>query len=142
MARKLFALALLSLAAVLLLSLSSCARSQTLTAISVTPQGSTVVLNAYGQQVGTQFTAYGIYIHPAEQRDITKSATWATDTPSVIQAVSGTPGLFNTTGTGCGTNLGISATVYTDNNNMSGNVMVGTSTITVSFSKSSNVTCP
>lgn len=134
MIRKWFAVFTLMLTAALLLSVSSCARSQKLVGINVTPQGATITLTGVGQQVTTQFTAYGVYIHPPETRDITKTVTWTTDTPSVIESVSGSPGLFQTTGTGCGTNLGITATVYTDANNPSGNVVVGTSTMSVLFS--------
>ena len=129
--------ALVTVATVLVVT-PSCARSQKLLAINVTPSGATITLTGPGQQVQTQFTAYGAYIHPPETRDITKTVIWATDTPSIIEAVQSTPGLFQTTGEGCGTNLGITATVYTDNNNPSGNVVIGNATMNVTFQGS----CP
>lgn len=136
MYRKWFAIAALMLAAIVLLSLSSCARSQQLVSIAVTPQGTTIT-QSFGQQVYTQFTAYGTYIHPPETRDVTKTAVWATNSPSIIALDAAVPGQFYTTGEGCGTNLGITATVQTD---PSGNVVVGTATMSVSFGTAS--ACP
>jgi hypothetical protein len=139
MIRKLFGIAVLSLVSSFLLSLSSCAHSQQLVGITVSPQASTVTLSGVGQVVGTQFTAYGTYIHPPETRDLTGVAVWTTDSPTVIQIDPSTPGLVNTTGYGCGTNLGITATVHTSSN-QSGNIVVGTSSMNVSFG--TGVTCP
>jgi len=127
-------------AAALLLCQPSCARSQQLVAITVSPQGTTITQSP-GQQVTTQFTAYGSYIHPPETKDLTQKAVWSTDTPSIIEVVPGTPGLIQTTGNGCGTNLGVTASVYTDNNNPSGNVVVGSATMNVSFGTSGG-SCP
>lgn len=127
-------------AAALLLCQPSCARSQKLIAITVSPQGTTITQSP-GQQVTTQFTAYGSYIHPPETKDLTQKAVWSTDTPSIIEVVPGTPGLIQTTGNGCGTNLGVTASVYTDNNNPSGNVVVGSATMNVSFGTSGS-SCP
>jgi len=125
--------AVLMAAAIALLSQPSCAHNQHLVAITVSPQGETITLSELGQDVTTQFTATGIYIHPPENRDLTKTAIWATDSPSIITLDPNTPGLVHTTGEGCGTNLGVTATVYTDNGNPSGNVVVGSSTMNVSF---------
>jgi len=136
---KWFSTAGLVAAAVLLLSLPNCARSQQLIAVTVMPQNVTITLSEVGQQVGTQFTAYGSYIHPPVTKDLTNTAVWATDSPSIITGSSTTPGLFTTTGEGCGTNLGITASVYTDDNNPSGNVVVGSTTMNVSFG---GTTCP
>ena len=136
MYRKWFAIAALVVAATSLLSLSSCARSQQLIGLTVAPTGSTITIGP-GEVVGTQFTAYGTYIHPPETRDLTKTAVWATNTPTIIAMDPNTPGLVNTTGLGCGTNLGVTATVKT---NSSGNIVVGTATMNVSFGQGIN--CP
>ena len=140
MKSRFFSFAALFIAASVLLSSSSCARSQQLESITLTPADSTITLSGVGQVVGTQFTALGSYIHPPETRDITSQAVWATNSPSIITLDPNQPGLVNTTGTGCGTNLGVSASVYSDSSNHSaGSVVVGTATISVSFSGS---TCP
>jgi hypothetical protein len=96
MNRKCFSVAALLIAAVVLLNLSSCARSQKLVGITVTPSGSTITLSGFGQVVGTQFTALGSYIHPPETKDITSKAVWSTDTPTIIAMDPNTPGLVNT----------------------------------------------
>lgn len=139
MIRKMFGIIVLFLLAILLLSLSSCARDQQLVGLTVSPQGSTITLTAVGQVIGTQFTAYGTYLHPAETKDLTKVAVWTTNSPSIIQLDPTTPGLVNTTGLGCGTNLGVTATVHTSSN-PNGNVVVGSATINVSFGTGSS--CP
>jgi hypothetical protein len=136
MYRKWFAIAALTLAAIVLLSLSSCARPQQLVGITVTPTGSTITI-AFGEVVGTQFTAYGTYIHPPATRDVTKTAVWTTDTPAIIAVDPTTAGLINTTGSGCGKNLGITATVKTSS---SGNIVIGSATMDVTFGTNSN--CP
>lgn len=141
MSRKWFSVIALIAAATFLLSLSSCAYNRHLVSIAVSPQGTSVILSQIGQTVGTQFTALGTYIHPPETRDITTTAVWSTNTPDVIVLDPTQPGLVNTTGTGCGTNLGVSAKVYSEPNNPSaGSVVVGTATMNVSFVPS--ITCP
>jgi len=137
MNRKWFSIAVLAVAAVALLNLSSCARSQKLVGITVTPSGSTITQN-FGQVVSTQFTALGSYIHPPETKDVTSKAVWTTNSPSIIAVDPNTPGLINTTGQGCGTNLGVTASIYSDPSNPSaGSVIVGTATISVSFGSGS-----
>ena len=134
MKRKWFAIAALFVAAIALLNLSSCARSQKLDAITVSPQGTTITLGGFGEQVGVQFTALGSYIHPPENRDITASAVWSTDSPDIIAVDPAHPGLVTTTGQGCGTNLGVTASVYSDPGNPSaGSVVIGRSSISVTF---------
>jgi|GEM_PF-1953325 len=140
MIRKWFSLAALFAAAIALLNLSSCARNQHLVGITVTPTGSTIT-QSFGEVVGTQFTALGSYIHPPETKDITNSAVWTTDSPSIITVDPNHPGLVNTTGQGCGTNLGVTASVYSDPGDPSaGSVVVGSATISVSFGQGSS--CP
>jgi len=140
MSRKWFSIIALIAAASFFLSLSSCGFNQHLVSITVSPQNSSITLSAIGQTVGTQFTALGNYIHPPETKDLTKTAAWSTDTPTIIYTVPGSPGLIRTSGNGCGTNLGVTASVYTDNNNPSGNVVVGSATMNVSFGN--GTTCP
>lgn len=139
MNRKWFGIAILVFTAIALLNLSSCAHSQKLVGITVNPQGTSITLAGFGQVVGTQFTALGTYIHPPETKDVTAKAVWTTNTPSIIAVDPTTPGLINTTGEGCGTNLGITASVYSNPSDPSaGSVVEGTTTMNVSFA---GVTC-
>jgi len=141
MVRKWFIIAALLVAAIGLLNLSSCARSQQLVGITVSPTGSTITLGGVGEQVQTQFTAFGSYIHPPENKDVTSTAVWNTDSPTIITLDPKHPGLVTTTGFGCGTNLGVTASIYSDPSNPSaGSVVVGSATISVSFGQ--GVTCP
>jgi hypothetical protein len=140
MNRKWFSIAALIAAATFLFSLSSCAFNQHLVSITVSPSGSSITLTGIGQDLPTQFTALGNYIHPPETRDITSTAVWSTDTPSIIFMDAKTPGLVHTTGEGCGSNLGVSARVYSDPSNPSaGSVVVGSATVSVTFS---GIPCP
>ena len=142
MNRKWFSIAALLVAAVVLLNLSSCARSQELVGITVTPQGSSITIAGPDpdEQVSTQFTALGSYIHPPETKDITSKAVWTTNTPSIIALDPNQPGLVTTTGQGCGTNLGVTASVYSNPSNPSaGSVVVGAATINVDFV---GISCP
>lgn len=133
-------LAGLTLCAISLLNLSSCAHSQQLVGISVTPQNSTITLGGPGEVIGTQFTAIGTYVHPPENKDVTSTAIWATDSPTIIVLDPNQPGLVNTTGEGCGTNLGVTATLYSKPGDPSaGSVVVGSATINVAFASG---TCP
>jgi hypothetical protein len=137
---KWFSLAALIAAATLLLSLSSCGFNQHLLSITVSPSGSTITLTGIGQDLPTQFTALGNYNHPQETRDITTSAVWTTDTPTIIYMDAKVPGLVHTTGTACGSNLGVTASVYNDPSNPpAGSVVVGSATVTVNFS---GIPCP
>jgi hypothetical protein len=140
MKRMWLSLAGLAVCASALLNLSSCAHSQQLVGITVTPPNSTITLTAPGQVVGTQFTAIGTYIHPPENKDVTSTAVWATDTPTIVALDPNQPGLVNTTGDGCGTNLGVTATLYSKPGDpSSGSVVVGSATINVAFASG---TCP
>jgi hypothetical protein len=141
MNRKWFSIAALLIAAVVLLNLSSCARSQELVGITVTPQGSTITLGQVGEQVSTQFTALGTYIHPPETKDVTSKAVWTTNSPSIIALDPNQPGLVTTTGQGCGANLGVTASIYSNPSNPpAGSVIVGAATMNVIFTGS--VSCP
>jgi hypothetical protein len=128
MIRKWFGVAVLLATAMVLLSLSSCARDQKLQGITITP--SAVV---YGEavltgvtQIPVQLTAYGSYIHPPETKDITTQVKWATDIQGV--AIIDTSGHL-TAGPDCGI-ANLSASIYTSGNPQ-GNVVVGFATVTV-----------
>ena len=141
MNRKWLSIAALLIAAAVLLNLSGCARSQQLESITVTPQGTSITLTGQGQVLGTQFTALGTYIHPPETKDVTSKAVWTTDSPSIITLDPNQPGLVNTTGEGCGTNLGVTASIYSDPSSpSSGSVVTGSTVMSVTFSGSN--TCP
>src|SRR6266568_4295177 len=84
------------------LALMSCGNDQRLVSIVVTPQDVTIT--------GVDFT----------------------DAPSIIQFQSSAAGLLAPTGNGAGTNLGVTATVYSNSSNPSaGTLVFGTAVITV-----------
>jgi hypothetical protein len=127
MNRKWLGVSALIVCGVALLSSSSCARSQQLTGITILPSAFTYFSPATGtQQTPIPLTAYGIYIHPPETKDITSQVTWASD-QTIVADVSSGGGL--TAGVACGI-ANVSATFYTDGN-QSGNVVVGLMTVTV-----------
>lgn len=100
----------------LLLSLSSCARSQQLVSIQVQPTVETIgatnipVNQDAGQQV--QLRALGSYIHPPVTKDITDQVTWNSNDVQMFTVNS--TGLLTATGNACGGTL-VSATVTTNN---------------------------
>jgi hypothetical protein len=128
MTRKWFGIAALILTATVLLSLSSCARSQRLQGITISPSAFTYFSPAPAgvQQTPIPLTAYGSYIHPAETKDISSQVTWASDN-TIVADVSSAGQL--TDGVACGV-ANISATFFT-NGNKSGNLVVGFMTVTV-----------
>lgn len=69
-----------------LLSLSSCARSTQLTAITIQPTSGT--FGAADPSIFFQFKAFGTYIHPPKTVDITNQVSWQSDNPQVIQVTS------------------------------------------------------
>jgi hypothetical protein len=73
---KWFSIAALLVTAVALLNVSSCARSQQLIGVSLTPSGGFVF---EGYNATGQFTAYGTYIHPPVTKDITNEVVWSLD---------------------------------------------------------------
>jgi hypothetical protein len=129
MIRKWLGILLLVITAATLLISSGCARSQKLEGITVTPSSFTYFSPAPPGVLQTPIplTAYGSYIHPPANKNVTTQAVWASDNPSV--AVIGSGGAL-TAGTACGV-ANVSASVYTDGGNMSGNVVVGFMTVTV-----------
>lgn len=128
MNRKCFGIAAALVAsATLLLSLSSCGRSQQLVSIAVQPQSVTFL--SPGTNITFQLKAYGTYIHPPETKDITGKVTWqsgSTDLVSVTPA-----GVLSTANTGhCGV-TDVIASAFTDSGNPNGNVVTSTMTATV-----------
>lgn len=74
-------------ASVWLLGLNSCARSQQLLSISITPStGGT--FGAVDPSLFFQFKAIGTYIHPPQTIDITNQVDWQSDNPQVITITS------------------------------------------------------
>jgi Divergent InlB B-repeat domain len=128
MNRKWLGVGALIVCGIALLSSSSCARSQQLTAITISPSAFTYFAPASpgSSPNPIPLTAYGTYIHPPETKDITSQVTWASNQTLVADVSSS--GVL-TAGLACGT-ANISATYYTDGNK-SGNLMVGFMTVTV-----------
>jgi hypothetical protein len=102
-----------------------CGRSQQLQSITVQP-----AMGVFGAAVPTakiQLTATGSYIHPPENKDITNQVIWSSDVTSV--AVVNNSGSVSPN-VDCGV-ANITATVYANQQNQTGNVVTGTATITV-----------
>lgn len=112
----------------LLLNLLGCADEHKLLSIDVSPQNSTIT----GAGLNLQFTATGHYVHPLENKDITSTVVWASSADQIISfANPSQPGLA-TSGLGCGTNLQISASVYSDPKTpANGSVISGVTTVNV-----------
>lgn len=112
----------------------SCGNKQELVSITVNPSGTTFNLTGFGQNLSTQFTAIGNYIHPPVTKDITAAVVWKTDSPSIIFFNPSNPGLVTTTGFACGTNLGVSANMYSNPSNpAAGSDVVGRATVSVTI---------
>lgn len=128
--RKLFDIAALLLAALALLNLSSCARSQQLVGITLQPSGGFVF---EGYNAAGQFSAQGTYIHPPATKDVTDKVVWSLDIANFGTITQ--QGLVNYTRTdGCGSGQ-VTAT-YTASD---GNVVVATAP--VSGANNSSTTC-
>ena len=108
-----------------LLSLPSCGHDQVLTSITINPTGATIT----GTGVIVNFQAIGTYIHPPQNKDITTSVVWMSAAPQIISIDPNTG--VATSGSGCGTNIGITATHYSNPQNQSGSVVVGTAPVSV-----------
>lgn len=125
MDRKWFAkwISIFSLAIVgmFLLSLNSCARNQHLEAITIEPGSGTFA--AADPTLYLNFKAFGTYIHPPANIDITNKVMWQTDNPQVVTLGSG--GVVSPN-TNCGT-----AQVFATFQDGSNEVVSNTATITV-----------
>jgi hypothetical protein len=102
--------ALLAIAAGLL-NVLSCARSQQLVSIAISPSGG-FVFGGIGAQ--GQFTAAGTYIHPPETKDITDKVVWSIDIAN-FATLTQTGQITYTRTDGCGSGQ-VSATVYSKPN--------------------------
>jgi hypothetical protein len=115
MSWKCFSGAALVLAAVSLLSVSSCGDPQELVSIAIQPGVETFgasnipVIDDAGAEV--QLRALGTYVHPPVTKDITNQVTWFSNTPQMVTVNS--TGMITVTGGPCGGTL-ISATVQTN----------------------------
>lgn len=108
-----------------LLSFPSCGFDRKLVAITINPPGAIIT----GPDIDVHFQALGTYIHPPETKDITDSVVWTSAAPQVISIISNTG--VATSGTVCGTNITITATAYSNPQNHTGSVVVGTATVNV-----------
>jgi hypothetical protein len=117
-------------AAGLLLSLSSCARDQELTNITIQPAtetfGATNIPVGADQGLNVQLRAIGTYAHPQITKDLTNEVAWSSNTPGLVTVNS--TGLLTATGQDCGNGL-VSATVTM--NKSSGNIATAYMTATV-----------
>ena len=139
MKRSYIGLALGALVAVgAVLSLPSCGHDQKLLSITVQPSSYTFLQNV--DQQTANFRAYGNYIHPPAQKEITSQVTWNTDVPGVITVTSGaapTGGMVTTHGN-CGLS-DVSATAP-EGTGGSSNIIVGYGSVTVN--DPNNPACP
>src|SRR5258708_9418357 len=138
MKRSYIGLALGALVAVgAVLSLPSCGHDQKLVSIAVQPKSFTFLENV-GTQT-TNFKAYGTYIHPPAQKDITTQVTWNADAAGVVTIASGTTdGGTVTTQGACGIS-DLSATASQGTGGAS-NIVVGYGSVTVN--DPTNPICP
>jgi hypothetical protein len=102
--------------------------SPQLTTIAIQPQNVTVA--------GTPtivYTALGRYANTPGMKDITAKVQWKTSAPSIVAfSDSAHPNYLLPSGSGCGTNLGVMAVVYTNPDNpSSGQAVVGNATMNV-----------
>lgn len=102
-------------AAVLLVSLSSCAHNQHLVSINIIPGNGT--FDAVDPALYFDYRAYGTYIHPPKTVDITNQVTWVSDNPQTAQFTA--PGVVSPN-TDCGV-AQIYATMYDSPNDIVSN---------------------
>ena len=124
-------LGLIAACAVALQTLS-CSSGQQLLSINIAP--AQIVFGAVDTALFAQLTATGVYAHPPATKDITAQVTWSSAVPQVALVTS--TGRV-TPNTNCGVSP-ITATLQT--NNPTGNIVVGTMSVTVDGPALSN--CP
>ena len=101
-----------------------CSEGQKLVGISVSPQNTSIS----GGPLNVDFTAIGTYAHPPENRDLTHSVVWTSSSPQII-AIDPATGIATSSSINCGTNILITATLYSNPGNpSSGTVATGTAT--------------
>jgi len=118
-----------------LLAFPSCGFKRQLVSITINPSGANII----GPGVEVDFQAYGNYIHPPDSKNITNSVVWMSAAPEVISIVSNTG--VATSGAVCGTNITITATAYSDPQNQTGSVVVGTAAVTVTQTSTTPPIC-
>jgi hypothetical protein len=118
-----------------MLSVSSCGRSQELVSIEIQPAQETFgAANESAIPIGAQvqLRALGSFIHPPVTKDITSQVIWTSNTPQMVTV--NASGVITTTGNACGDTL-ISATVKTNATSSglsaSGAIVTGSMTATV-----------
>ncbi len=111
MRSKWYSFAALLVIAAGLLNVPSCARSQQLVSIAISPTGG-FVFGGFGAQ--GQFTAAGTYIHPPETKDITDKVVWSLDIAN-FATLTQTGQITYTRNDGCGSGQ-VSATIYSKPN--------------------------
>jgi hypothetical protein len=120
---------------ILFLGLMGCGNDPRLVSIVVTPQNVTITgvdCSFAPCQPTVQYKAIGFYNHGGKPKDITGQVVWTTNAPSIIQFQSSPAGLLAPTGNGAGTNLGVTATVYSNPSDPpAGTLVFGTAVITV-----------
>jgi hypothetical protein len=120
MIRKWVGVAALAVIAVVLLNTSGCARSQQLESITLSPAGGFMF---EGYRAAGQFSAYGVFIHPPETKDISNQVTWTLNIEN-FGTVSPSGLVTYTRTDGCGS--GEVTATYTNSN---GSVVVGTAPV-------------
>jgi hypothetical protein len=118
----------LAVAAILagIFAVPGCSQGQKLVGITVLPQNESIT----GSGGIVNYQAIGSYTHPPESRDLTHSVVWTSSFP---QAMSIDPATgVATSGLGCGTNILITAALYSKPANpSSGTVAIGTTIVNV-----------
>jgi hypothetical protein len=120
----------------ILLSQPSCARSQQLVAINLSPAGGFVF---HGFGATGQFTAYGVYIHPPETKDVTDKVVWSLDVQNFGAITQQGVVTYQRTDD-CGSGF-VNATYNNPPGNPSGSVIVGSAQVSGSEASSSTL-CP
>ena len=111
-----------------------CSEGQKLVSITVNPPNASIT----GSGAIVPYAAYGNYTHPPESKDLTHSVVWSSSFPQAI-SINAATGVA-TTGLGCGTNIVITAALYSKPGNPSSGT-VGTGTATVSVTQAPGVVC-
>jgi hypothetical protein len=129
-------IAALSVVGAMLASLSCGGGGLQLTRIAVLPQNITVA--------GTPtiiYTAIGHYKNSQTTQDITGQVVWKTSAPSIADFSDPThPNYLIPTGSGCGANIGVTASVYQNSQNpSSGPAVVGPATINIQCGTGSGI---
>jgi hypothetical protein len=110
--------------AAILLSQPSCARPQQLVAINLSPAGGFVFSGPGATGI---FTAFGVYIHPPETKDITDQVVWSINIEN-FGTITQQGVITYERSDGCGSGL-VNATYSNPPGNPSGSVVVGSAPV-------------